>query len=128
MHEGLDRFKIQLDKLQVILVDIKSSKERALALYQSPARQILFYLQALTHIYEEMHNHKRFEKMRLAFKSLEDQLGKIDYYDGFIKEFSVQKKFPTVLLDHIRQQMNKELRKLDAMLKKDGWIDGKMST
>ena len=98
MHEGLDRFRIQLDKLELILTDIKSVKERALALYQSPARQILFYLQALTHIYEEMHNRKRFEKMRLAFKSLEDQLGKVDYYDGFIKEFSVQENFQKISL------------------------------
>jgi len=66
--------------------------------------------------------------MRLAFKSLEDQLGKVDYYDGFIKEFSVQENFPAVLLGHIKAQMDKELRKLDVMLKKDGWIDGKMST
>src|SRR4030095_3505068 len=75
----------------------------------------------------EMHNRKRFEKMRLAFKSLEDQLGKIDYYDGFIKEFSVQKNFPELLLDHIKKQMDKELRKLDIILKKDGWINGKIS-
>lgn len=127
MFEGLHRFTVQIDKLEKILNDIRSSKERALAFYQSPARQVLFYLESLTHLYGEMHNRKRFEKIRVASKTLEDQMGKIDYYDGFIKEFSVQKDFPVVLLDHIRQQMEKELRRLDVMLKKDGWSNGKMS-
>ncbi len=127
MPEGLTRFQIQLDKLEQILNTLPNTAECALTFYKSPARQYLFYLEALTHIYKMMHNKKRFERMRISFKSLEDQLGKIDYYDGFIKEFSVQDDFPPILLDCLRQHYNKELTNLDVMLKKDDWINADKS-
>ncbi|MBK9985334.1 MAG: hypothetical protein IPP15_23845 [Saprospiraceae bacterium] len=123
MTEGLSRFQIQLDKLEQILNTLPNTAECALTFYKSSARQYLFYLEALTHIYKMMHNKKRFERMRISFKSLEDQLGKVDYYDGFIKEFSVQDGFPPILLDCLKQHFNKELTNLDVMLKKDGWIN-----
>ncbi|MGB4850282.1 MAG: hypothetical protein WBP41_20320, partial [Saprospiraceae bacterium] len=66
--------------------------------------------------------------MRISFKSLEDQLGKIDYYDGFIKEFSIQENFPPILLDNLKQHFNRELANLDVILKKDDWINPEKST
>ncbi len=123
MPEGLHRFQVYLAKLDQIFKTLPSSGDRALTLYQSPARQYLFYLEALTHVYELLHNHKRFERMRLWFKSLEDQLGKIDYFDGFIKEFSAQENFPTALLDRLRFHKSRELSILDDQLKKDGWLN-----
>lgn len=123
MPEGLSRFEVQLTKLEQILLTLPHSPECALTLYKSPARQYLFYLEALTHIYKLLHNKKRFERMRLSFKSLEDQLGKMDYYDGFIKEFSVQENFPAILLDNLRLHFEKEGKGLEELLKRDGWID-----
>lgn len=128
MPEGLDRFNVYLAKLEQILQMLPDSTGRALAFYKTPARQYLFYLEALTHIYKRMHNKKRFERMRISFKSLEDQLGKIDYYDGFIKEFSMQENFPPLLLEYLRQHFNRELINLDTLLIEDGWITTKKST
>ena len=123
MPEGLQRFEVQLAKLEQILIDILPSAGPALAFYQSPARQYLFYLEALTLIYRKIHNSKRFERMRISFKSLEDQLGKVDYYDAFIKEFSAQENFPVVLLDQLKWHKAKELKLLDGLLRHDGWIN-----
>lgn len=128
MPDGFDRFKVYLTKLEQILETLPDSKERALTFYKTPARQYLFYLEALTHIYKMMHNKKRFERMRLSFKSLEDQLGKIDYYDGFIKEFSVQENFPPILLNCLKKHFNKELNNLDVLLTTEGWMTTEKST
>jgi hypothetical protein len=105
-----------------LLTAASRSSTAALGFYQSPARQYLFYLEALTLIYKDIHNRKRFEKMRAAFKSLEDQLGKIDYFDSFIKEFSAQKDFPVPLLENLKQHYTEELNLLYKLLKKDGWL------
>jgi hypothetical protein len=122
MPEGLQRFEVQLAKLEQILIDILPTTDQALAFYQSPARQYLFYLEALTLIYRKIHNPKRFERMRISL-SLEDQLGKVDYYDGSIKEFSVQENFPAILLDQLKWHKVKELKLLDGLLRHDGWIN-----
>jgi hypothetical protein len=122
---GLQRFQLQLDKLDQLLVVVAKSKNPGTALFQSPARQILFFLESLARIYKGAHNKKRFERMRLAFKSLEDQLGKVDYYDAFINEFSKQKGFPKELLANLKKHYTAELNTLDQLLKNDGWIDAK---
>src|SRR5690242_19955602 len=123
MPEGLTRFQVQLAKIEHIIASLPANADRALSFYQSPARQWLFYLEALTHIYKKIHSKKRFERMRLAFKALEDQLGKVDYYDGFIKEFSVQEKFPVELLDWLQQHKANELLNLDEKLRSEGWLN-----
>ncbi len=125
MPEGLTRFQVQLTKLEQILITIPQSTDGGLALYKSSARQYLFYLEALTHIYKMIHNKKRFERMRISFKSLEDQLGKMDYYDGFIKEFSVQENFPDILLANLKNHFEKECVILNDLLRHDKWLDVK---
>lgn len=125
--DGVNRFSLQLDIFENLLKNAAKSKEPAVTLFQSNARQILFYLEALTRIYKNIHNKKRFDRMRLMFKSLEDQLGKIDYYNAFIKEFSAQKNFPEVLLNNLIQHYNNELSVLESLLINDGWINEKKS-
>lgn len=122
---GFNLFKLQLDQLEKMLKKASQSKNPALTLYQTPARQILFYLQALSRIYKKIHNEKRFERMRLTFRSIENQLGKIDYYDAFIKEFSKQKNFPETLTNQLKKHYNEELSILNGMLKNDGWLNSK---
>lgn len=119
---GLNRFDLQLSKLTPLLSIASQSSSPALSFYQSPARQYLFYLEALAIIYRSIRNKKRFEKLRNAFKTLEDQLGKIDYFDSFIKEFSAQKDFPVVLLDNLKQHYTAELNVLLQLLNKTGWL------
>ena len=123
VFEGLKRFNYQIDKLEMLLALAAPSKTPALTLFKSNARQVLFYLEALSRIYKNLHNKKRFERMLLAFKTLEDQLGKIDYYDSYIEEFTTQENFPKVLLDHLTTHYHQELENLDKILKIELWID-----
>ncbi len=99
-----------------------NAEDHALNLYSSGARQILFYLEALARIYRNIHNKKRFERMRVAFKMLEDQLGQIDYYDGFIKELSQQKEFPPVLLNNLKQHYGEALLNTNQILIDEKWM------
>lgn len=120
--EGYNRFQIHLNALSEVLEAAQLTNEPALVIYKSSARQSLFYLQALARIYKEIHNKKRFEKMRLAFKMLEDQLGKIDYYDGFVKLFSKNKAVPKSIIQNLKQHCDLELNNLNELLLEHNWI------
>jgi hypothetical protein len=122
-HEGYNCFQIHLNALNEVLEAAQLTNEPALVIYKSNARQSLFYLQALARIYKETHNKKRFEKMRLAFKMFEDQLGKIDYYDGFIKLFSKNKAVPKSIFQNLKQHYDLELINLNEFLLKHNWIN-----
>ncbi len=124
---GYNRFVLHLNKFEPLLKSAAQSEDPAKTFYESSARQVLFYLQALARIYKKIHNKKRFERMRIAFKELEDQLGKVDYYDAFIKEFSVQKNFPPVLLENLKQHFSNELIALKKILDDQQWIDADFS-
>lgn len=117
------RFAKQLQQLLPKLNAAKNLEDPALALYQSNTRQVLFYLEALARIYRNIHNFKRFERLRIIFKVIEDQLGRIDYYDGFIKELSIQENFPAILLDNLKEHYSGELKALNRMLQKQDWIN-----
>jgi hypothetical protein len=121
--DGLNRFNLQIEIFENLLQKAAESKEPAVVLFQSNARQALFCLEALARIYKGIHNKKRFERMRLMFKSLEDQLGKIDYYYAYINEFSAQKNFPDILLNNLNQHYKHELLILESMLLNDGWLN-----
>lgn len=116
------RFAKQLNQLLSKLIYAKSTEDPALALYQSGTRQVLFYFEALARIYRNIHNCKRFERLRLTFKTLEDQLGQIDYFASFIKEFSTQENFPVVLLDNLKKHYSRELKIFNRILERQHWI------
>lgn len=121
--DGLNRFNFQLEIFENLLQQAAKTKQPALMLFQSNARQVLFYLEALARIYKGIHNKKRFERLQLMFKSLEDQLGKIDYFNTFIKEFSAQKNFPAVIINNLTQHYEYELSIFESMLLNDGWLN-----
>jgi hypothetical protein len=125
---GGKRFALYLGKLIPVLTTASQSSTPALSIYQANARQILFYLEGLARMYRNIHNRKRFERIRLVFKLLEDQLGKIDYYDSFVKELSVQQNFPPVLLENLRQHYSNEVSILDSLLKEKGWLGPDFTT
>ncbi|MFA9212455.1 MAG: hypothetical protein ACEQSR_01225 [Candidatus Methylacidiphilales bacterium] len=121
--EGFNRFQLHLSTLNQILEAAQLTNEPALVVYKSAARQSLFYLQALARIYKGIHNKKRFEKMRLSFKAFEDQLGKVDYYDGFIKLFSKNKAVPKAVLENLNKHFELELSNLSALLASNNWLN-----
>lgn len=127
INDSTNRFYTPLNQLEMIINESIISDDFSLTFYQSNARQILFYLQALARIYKDIHNKKRFEKMRISFKSLEDQLGKIDYYDSFIKQFKSNKNVPKAVLENLNIHFQNELNNLKSILQTEGWVDNESS-
>ncbi|MBK0384494.1 hypothetical protein I5M32_16125 [Pedobacter sp. SD-b] len=124
-NASIKRFLNPLQSLREIILDAKQQENIPLAFFGSSARQHLFYLEALCRIYKNINNKKTFKKLRSKFKSLEDQLGKVDYYEAFHKELSADKNFPTVLLNQLFQNYQTELNNLYSLLLHDDWLDEK---
>ncbi|WP_017259040.1 hypothetical protein [Pedobacter arcticus] len=125
-NTGLTRFTNQLNSLKNLLSLAKEAQNPALTFYSSNARQILFYLEALSRIYKEIHNEKLFKGFKNDFKSLEDQLGKIDYFDAYYKELAVLPSFPKKISEHLRVNYQQELQKLGNLLVANRWLDNKL--
>lgn len=119
---GYNRFAFHLQKLSVKLDEAKNSTNAGKFLYENETRDVLFDLEALARIYKSFHNQQRFEKFRIEFKLLEDQLGRIDYYDGFRKEFEQQKYFPEQILVGLKKRIDFEIKKLNELLITRSWI------
>lgn len=91
-------------------------------LYQNNARTPLFMLEGLCKLYKKIHNEKVLEKLEAHFKKLEDGIGSIDYYDGFIKEFEPMPKVSSSCKDYILQQRANTTKELNELLLNEGWI------
>jgi hypothetical protein len=55
------------------------------------------------------------------FKTFEDLLGAVDYYDGFGKEFSTKENIPAAIKDFIKAQMENKLAELNQVLTDRSW-------
>jgi hypothetical protein len=119
---GFSRFVVQLSKLYNSLASASIKEDPASSLFDPAVRQHFFYLQALSRIYKKIHDREMFESLRKEFKIVEDQLGKIDFYDGWVKEFSQRQNFPSLLLDYYHSRKNFELDSLRKMLDEKKWI------
>ncbi|HMK03903.1 MAG TPA: hypothetical protein VK489_06920 [Ferruginibacter sp.] len=122
MKNGIARFDHYLTQLQVLLDKGAKQKNPALWLYQNNARTPLFMLEALAKLYGGMHNKKKFDKLKEHFKVLEDELGAIDYYDCFAKEFAANKEIPASLTAYIQAQSREKIQNLNETLKEKEWI------
>ncbi len=118
---GLQRFNYYLQLLQPMLDKANASENPALELYQQNARTPLFMLEALTRMYEKIHNKKIFGKQKVHFKLLEDMLGAVDYYDAFHKEFVNTKKIPATIKKFLLTKTEEKLAALNEVLASDGW-------
>jgi hypothetical protein len=119
---GQQRFQYFLQQLQVIVSTAVKEENPALYFYQQNARTPLFMLEALSRIYRNIHNSKRFTKLQLRFKQLEDMLGAVDYYDGFYKEFTVSKAVPDNIINFIFKKRDENLDLLKNTLIADKWL------
>ena len=116
MKKGPARFVYFLNKLQVLLDNAAKQKNPALWLYSNDARTPLFMLEGLAKLYTQVHNKKKFTKLKEQFKLLEDGLGAIDYYDSFAKEFVKNKKIPAALTNYIQAQSREKVQSLNEIL------------
>jgi hypothetical protein len=119
---GIKRFYPLVSELKKILENIKTEEDVALALYQSEARKVVFFLQGLIKIYKKITNKEVFKHLNNQFKTIEDLLGKIDFYDSNWKEFSETPAFPTPALNLIKQKYINTLKNLNDHLEQENWL------
>ncbi|MES2777795.1 MAG: hypothetical protein V4722_26685 [Bacteroidota bacterium] len=118
---GLERFNYYLQLLEPMLDKANTSENPALVLYQLNARTPLFMLEALTRIYEKIHNKKIFGKQKVHFKLLEDMLGAVDHYDVIYKELAPTKKIPAAIKKYLQTKTEEKLAALNEVLAGEGW-------
>ncbi|MEO6668789.1 MAG: hypothetical protein ABIN36_04895 [Ferruginibacter sp.] len=119
---GIKRFEFYLVKLEAFLAKASTEKNPALWLYANAARTPLFMLEGLAKLYSSLHNRKRFEKIKLQFKLLEDALGAIDYYDGFAKEFVENAAIPAGIKQYLQAQSREKIQRLNDLIIEHKWI------
>jgi hypothetical protein len=123
MHKGEQRFNFFLSQLQTLLNKAAKQKNPGLWLYSNNARTPLFMLEALAKLYADLHNKKKFTKIKEHFKLLEDVLGAIDYYDGIAKDFITQKNIPAAIINYLQAQTREKIQSLNELLVEKKWFD-----
>jgi len=122
MKNGLARFEFYLAQLQTLLDKAAKQKNPALWLYRNNARTPLFMLEALAKLYKDLHNEKKFTKLKEHFKLLEDSLGAIDYYDSFAGSFAKNKKIPVEVTRYLQAQSREKIQHLNEVLTEEKWL------
>jgi|SRR6185437_11920923 len=119
---GKGRFIFFLSKIQDILERATSSENPALTVYSANMRTPLFMLEALCRLYKKIYRHKKLKKLNSVFKSLEDMLGQVDYYDGFYKEFEKKKNLPVLITVYTKEKRDEKIESLNHFLEKEKWL------
>ncbi|MEO6723132.1 MAG: hypothetical protein ABIN67_22390 [Ferruginibacter sp.] len=122
MHNGLARFEYFLNQLQTLMSIATGQKNPALWLYRNNARTPLFMLEGLAKLYAELHNEKRFTKIKAQFKLLEDVLGAIDYYDSMAKDLVNFKKVPPNIITYLQGESREKVQSLNEILVEKNWL------
>ena len=122
LRPGHRRFIKHLGRLMPCLVQASVASSPALALFETPARQWLFYLQSLCRVYREVQGKKPFKALAVPIKALEDQLGAVDYWDAWLKEAATKKGFPARMKTVLKRHKSDELAALQKLIDEDGWF------
>jgi hypothetical protein len=122
MKLGVNRFNYFIGQLQPMLIIAGKEKNPALWLYRNNARSPLFMLEALSKIYSSFHNNKKFAKIELHFKLMEDTLGAIDYYDMAAKDLEKNTKIPAVIFQYLHAQTREKIQQLNEILIEQDWL------
>jgi hypothetical protein len=122
MYKGEERFNFFLDKLEALIIKADKQKNPALFLYQHNARTPLFMLEGLSKMYIDIHNKKKFSKLKEHFKLLEDAIGAIDYYDTIAKKIAGNKKIPAEILRYLQAQTKEKIQHLNNLLIEKKWV------
>lgn len=122
MKNGQLRFEYYLKQLEELLTKSSKQKNPGLWLYQNNARTPLFMLEGLAKLYGGIHNKKKFGKLKVHFKLLEDAIGQVDYYDAFAKEFMADKKMPATVTNYLQAQSREKIQSLNEALTEKEWL------
>ncbi len=117
-----NRFDFFLNKAADQLALAAKETNPALWLLHNNGRTPFFMLEALAKLYSNLHNQKKLDKLKARFKTIEDSLGSMDYYDYFYKEFADMPLVPAAAKDYLQGMLREKTEKLNETLKEDGWM------
>ena len=123
MHKVSPQFEFFLLQLETKMAKAAKQRNPALYLYKNDARTPLFMLEGLSKLYAELHNKKKFTKLKEHFKLLEDAIGAIDYYDHFNKNLTLNKKVPVQVTQYLQAQTREKIQHLNDLLEQNKWIN-----
>ncbi|QEM03112.1 hypothetical protein DIU31_006095 [Mucilaginibacter rubeus] len=125
IEQDKEQFTPLLLQISALLTKAREAQDPAQLLYEKNFRAPLFQLEALSRIYSSTGpKKKRFTKLKIKFKRLEDLLGQIDYFDAFAKQFSGNARIPETVLAYFQSNKEKSMQELNKVLKDKGWLDG----
>lgn len=114
-------FTVNIDLLKKVLLSPAAKKNPADALYHNKSRTVLFRLEALSRICRSIYGKKIFKESFEAFKSMEDGLGAIEYYDDFCSEFSLNKSLPKKFVNYYSFGIEVEKDKLNKKISENNY-------
>lgn len=93
-------------------------------LYKKDVRSNLFMAESLARLLDNISGNKKSEKPLKIFKKLEDQFGKLNFYDELLKSFSKKKTIHKDELAYLTEKRDKVISKLNTkLIKKDFYQD-----
>ena len=122
MKNGYARFEFYLSQLEKLLTEAAKQENAALWLYQNNARTPLFMLEGLAKLYSGIHNPKKFEKIETHFKTLEDALGAIDYYDAFAKQLLLDPEISAATIKFLQARTAEKTAFMNDLLTENHWL------
>jgi hypothetical protein len=122
MQYGYNRFEYYLNKISSVLSEAAGTMNPAFYLASHDARTPFFMLEGLSRLYSNLHNKKKFEKLKVRFKQIEDALGAIDYYDHVHLNVSADSRVPENVKEYLRAQSREKIQSLNEILVEEGWI------
>ncbi len=125
MKIGKKVFELQLTKIAVLLKEATRQNNPAMWLFLNDLRTPMFMLEALARIYMKVYDSKDLKKCKEQFKAIEDALGAIDHYAAFAKELAKDTKIPATVIDYLKEQTDKKVIELNAILKDENWLNEK---
>jgi hypothetical protein len=122
MKKGIERFDFYLNQLEKLLTEAAKEPDAAHWLYANNARTAVFMLEGLAKIYSNLHDKKAFSELKENFKTLEDAIGAIDYYDNFAKDFAANKKITVAITKYSQEKALESTAKFNALLLENKWL------
>jgi hypothetical protein len=110
---GLVAASFWLHKFESQIKNCKGKKNVSLQLLAADGRTTCFMLQALGKLYKELHNKKRFTKLKDNFKQDEDLLGQVDYWQWLATSLKANKLISAATKKYITEQLAKAVAAAD---------------
>jgi hypothetical protein len=122
MKNGPGRFTFYLQKAGELMRKAGEQGDPSMWLFSNNARTPFFMLESLAKLYAEIHDSKKFGKLKEHFKLIEDSLGQIDYYHSLSLAFEGNNKIPAEFIGYFKGERNRLAAQTDEFLTEKGWL------